>query len=43
MFLKRCVVVVGGGGGGGFAILDVSSAVRGLGCRGPSHSLKNAK
>ena len=43
MFLKRCVVVVGGGGGGGVTILDVSSAVRGLGCRGASHSLKNAK
>ena len=42
MFLKRCVVVVGGGGGG-VTILDVSSAVRGLGCRGASHSLKNAK
>ena len=42
MFLKRCVVV-GGGGGGGVTILDVSSAVRGLGCRGASHSLKNAK
>lgn len=43
MFLKRCVVVGGGDDGGGFAILDVSSAVRGLGCRGASHSLKNAK
>ena len=42
MFLKRCVVV-GGGGGGGVTILDVSSAVRRLGCRGASHSLKNAK
>ena len=42
MFLKRCVVV-GGDGGGGVTILDVSSAVRGLGCRGASHSLKNAK
>ena len=47
MFLKRCVVGGGdgggGGGGGGVTILDVSSAVRGLGCRGASHSLKNAK
>ena len=42
MFLKRCVVG-GGGGGGGVTILDVSSAVRRLGCRGASHSLKNAK
>ena len=42
VFLKRCVVV-GGDGGGGVTILDVSSAVRGLGCRGASHSLKNAK
>lgn len=40
-FLIKCVV--GGSGGGGFAILDVSSAVRALGFRGASHSLKNGE
>ena len=40
-FLIKCVV--GGSGGGGFVILDVSSAVRALGFRGASHSLKNGE